>query len=536
MPEATTTPTPRPTPTAMPMLVTISDDLPLRYAESVRTAIAGLGRVQIGSRERPVRVARDTDQAGVQCVLADLPQTLAAQVFSDHRSVYVLAERYYAVVVPFQDLRDDVTSSELRGRWAGQGDSPLYAVPTAAEELTVVLGAFGAQVVDEAELLDRLLAQPGSLGVLPFDRLDPTYKVLTVDGSSPLSNRIEPGDYPLAFALALRGADAPNLGPHLGPALSEVGNRDPEHLTSLVMTGVTAMCRLTADRMEKYGTLYPAAAISDVLRMADITHASNEVPFIRGCTVNTTPNNLVFCSDYDYWEALVAIGTDIVGLSGNHVNDFGYEGARESLAFYRDRKVPVYGSGLTVDQACAPLIIEDHGNKLAFLATLAWNPAGAWATETEPGACYFYDHKERLLAQIRTLREEVDLVFLELQYLETYNPFPTDQQVEEFRELREAGAHVVTGVQSHVPQAWEPYGATDTGGPGMILYGLGNLFFDQMWSWETRTGLIARHTLYQGRLLSTEILTTVVEDYAQPRWATPEEREEILRRIHEAAP
>ena len=57
-----------------------------------------------------------------------------------------------------------------------------------------------------------------------------------------------------------------------------------------------------------------------------------------------------------------------------------------------------------------------------------------------------------------------------------------------------------------------------------------------MWSWETRTGLIARHTIYDGRLLSSEILTTVLEDYAQPRWATDEERRGILQSIFDAAP
>ena len=109
------------------------------------------------------------------------------------------------------------------------------------------------------------------------------------------------------------------------------------------------------------------------------------------------------------------------------------------------------------------------------------------------------------------------------------------QQVAEFREVRKWGADIVTGVQSHVPQAMEPYGGTPEG-PGIIAYGLGNLFFDQMWSWETRTELYARHTIYAGRLLNTEILTGVLEDYAQPRWATPEERTEILTRIFDAAP
>ncbi|RIK51194.1 MAG: hypothetical protein DCC57_10980, partial [Chloroflexi bacterium] len=288
--------------------------------------------------------------------------------------------------------------------------------------------------------------------------------------------------------------------------------------------------------IEENGVLYPAQVLSATLAAADITHVSNEVPFLDDCVVNNTLNNLVLCSHTDYWQTLEAIGTDIVGLSGNHVNDFGREGARRSLQFYRDHDIPIYGSGLTVDEACAPLLWEDHGNTIAFVAALAFGPPTAWVTDEEPGACYYYDHKERVLALVEKLAQEVDIVAVELQYLEEYTPWPTDQQVVEFRELREAGADIVTGVQSHVPQAWEPYASADPGGAGIIVYGLGNLFFDQMWSWETRTGLIARHTLYAGRVLSTEVLTTVLENYAQPRWATPEERAEILSRVFAAAP
>jgi poly-gamma-glutamate capsule biosynthesis protein CapA/YwtB (metallophosphatase superfamily) len=137
---------------------------------------------------------------------------------------------------------------------------------------------------------------------------------------------------------------------------------------------------------------------------------------------------------------------------------------------------------------------------------------------------------------IRQLATEVDVVAVELQFEESYFPNPLPRQVEEFRQNRAAGAHIVTGVQSHVPQAMEPYGAGEEGGAGIIVYGLGNIFFDQMWSWETRTNLIARHTIYEGRVLSTEILTTVLEDFAQPRWTTPEERQELLNRIFYAAP
>ena len=93
----------------------------------------------------------------------------------------------------------------------------------------------------------------------------------------------------------------------------------------------------------------------------------------------------------------------------------------------------------------------------------------------------------------------------------------------------DAGADIVTGVQSHVPQAVE------FGEGGLILYGLGNLFFDQMWSLPTRQGLIARHTVYDGRHLSTQLLTTILEDFAQPRWTTDSERELLLRPVFTAS-
>lgn len=82
----------------------------------------------------------------------------------------------------------------------------------------------------------------------------------------------------------------------------------------------------------------------------------------------------------------------------------------------------------------------------------------------------------------------------------------------------------------------EAYSTNDPDGAGMIVYGLGNLFFDQMQIWATRTELIAHHTIYQGRVINTEILTAVLEDYAQPRWATAEERSGILTRIFNAVP
>jgi len=508
-----------------PVTVALAANLPDLYAKPLLNLLLQIPFVMTSSGEQPLIVLDQPDLARAQITYGRLDEQAAP-----------IIERYYAVVAPFATVQDDVSLNELQQRWQGFNSTPLFLTPEAASLLQPLWGSTTSQVVADGELIATLEANSDALGIVAFDRLDPRFKVLTIDGVNVLDKNLNPTTYPLVVAVNARGMGATLLATILHPALAPLTNRDTHRLTSLIMTGVTAMSRGTAAAMERNGVLYPAQIISATLAAADITHISNEIPFLDDCVVNNTVNNLVLCSHTSYWETLQAVGTDIVGLSGNHVNDFGREGARRSLQFYQEQKIPIYGSGLTIEEACAPLQWEHNGNTLAFFAVLAFGPEGAWVTESEPGACYYYDRKEEILAAVREAAQTVDIVVVELQYVETYFPYPTGEQVIEFRELREAGAKLVTGVQSHVPQAMEPYGANDVGGRGMISYGLGNLFFDQMWSWETRTELYARHTIYEGEIISTEILTGVLEDFAQPRWATAEERAEILTRIYTAAP
>lgn len=507
-----------------PLTVGLDAALPGAWASALLARLNQAGEAPTANGPQPLRVLDQPALAGALVTLRPYTQATAP-----------LAERIFAVAAPFATIRDDISLAELVAAWQS-GASTLYTTAETTTLLRPVLGDFAGTLTAETELLTALEGTPGALAVLPFDQLDPRFKALTIDGANVLSNQFNVLTYPLAVALSVEGAGATAIRALVQDVVQPYTNRDPARLTQLIMTGVTAMSRVTAVRMDQKGYDYPAQVISDVFAAADITHISNEAPFLDDCVANPTENNLILCSDTDYWAALAALGADIVGLSGNHVNDFGRDGARRSLSWYHDNGIPIYGSGFNVNEACAPLLWEDHGNTFAFIAALAFYPENAWATIDQPGACYYYDNQATILELVRQLSGFVDVVAVELQHTETYEPYPIASQIADFRELRAAGADIVTGVQSHVPQAQEPYGANDPGGPGFITYGLGNLFFDQMWSWETRTELAARHTIYDGQLLNTELLTMVLEDFAQPRWATPEERAEILDRIFRAAP
>lgn len=526
-PTPTYTPPPTPTPEVIlgPITLALADDLAEEYATPLLRGVMQIESLPGVDGDVPVEMLDRPDHATTRIGWQPLPNAQRR-----------LAERFYAVVVPFATVTDEISLETLQMRWLGLAEGPILVSGDTARQLRPMLGQGTVELVDRALLLPTLQANPAAVGIVPFDQLDPGFKVLALDGQNILSNQFDPEFYPLGVALVVEGEGAGQIAARLHGTIAPYTNRDPEQLTTLIMTGVTAISRGTAAAIERTHLTYPADVISDTLAAGDIVHVSNEVPFLDDCVVNNTLNNLVLCSHTDYWAVLEAIGTDIVGLSGNHVNDFGREGARRSLQFYRDNNIPYYGSGLNVEEACAPLYWEHNGNTFAFVAVIAFGPESAWATDEQPGACHFYDRVDEIHALVEELAQEVDIVAIELQYYEHYDARPTPQQVAEFRELRAKGAQIVTGVQSHVPQAWEPYSAFEPGGPGIILYGLGNLFFDQMWSWETRTNLIARHTIYQGRVLNTEILTTVLEDFAQPRWTEPEERSALLQRIFNAAP
>ena len=68
-----------------------------------------------------------------------------------------------------------------------------------------------------------------------------------------------------------------------------------------------------------------------------------------------------------------------------------------------------------------------------------------------------------------------------------------------------------------------------------IHYGLGNLFFDQMDMLATRQAFVDTYVIYDGRLLSVELWTGLIENWARPRLLTAEERADLLNTVFAAS-
>ncbi|MGH2625727.1 MAG: CapA family protein, partial [Anaerolineales bacterium] len=197
------------------------------------------------------------------------------------------------------------------------------------------------------------------------------------------------------------------------------------------------------------------------------------------------------------------------------------------LQLYRWAGMATFAGGANLAQARTPVRIEHNGNRIALLGCNIAGPERALATDEAPGGmpCDF----DLLTETIGGLRRDGFLPIFTFQWYESYRDTPLPNQREAFRRMIDAGAAIVSGSQAHQPQAYERYG------DGWIHYGLGNLFFDQMWSIATRQEMLDRYVFYDGRHLSTEVLTAYLEDFAQPRPMSPEERADFLAQIFKAS-
>ena len=449
----------------------------------------------------------------------------------------LLAEQVYAAADWFATLRSGMSSASLQALWQGEpsadGLEVLLVTEETASALTGLWGTPGTtvSVVTADDLLTRLWKEKAALAIVPFDELMPQMAALPVDGLNVLARDLPLAQYPLVVRTWISG-DA-ELRQALAAAVkpqAPLTNRHADHITSLIMTGVTAMARNTAYAIEQRGDpAFPARKIADVLAAADITHISNEIPFYTGCEAQPIKDLLVLCSKPAYMAAIKLVGADIIGLTGNHMLDYGIQPFLYTLDLYDKEGLPYYGGGRNDIEASRPLTITDHGNKLAFLGANSFGPEWNWADSKSPGA-RVYD-PATMKQSITDIRPWADLILVEYQAEETYEYEPSYNNQIQFRATLTDGADIVTGVQAHQPQAVE----FSQDGRRIILYGLGNLFFDQMFADNVRQGLIPRHTIYEGRLLQTELLTTILEDYAQPRWATAAERERILKLVFAAS-
>ena len=453
-----------------------------------------------------------------------------------------VADWVYALVAPFPTVTDQVSLSDLQQFWSGQADVNFPAERLIMDGSTQSLfsklwGNPDAEMVNSlpsAVLLDTAWEEKTTWAIIPFEELQPRWKVIGLDGQSPIEKKFDPQKYGLSIPFSFIGnAEAVQYlyaqdARQNGSLKKAFSNREADQLTVVAMTGVTALVRGTAYFMERYGMTYPSLDIGGILREADITHISNEVPFWPQCpkpfSDPVRDRNMVFCSRPEYIQLLEAVSTDVVELTGDHFRDWGPEPMLYTLDMYNQRGWQYYGGGRNIKDGSKPALFEHNGNKIAFLGCNAKPVGYATASETSPGAVHC--DLDGMSEQIRQVLQQGYQPIFTFQHLEYYQYVANQYLERDFHKVSEAGAVIVSGSQAHQPHALEFFRGS------LLHYGLGNLFFDQFSeSYAQRKAFIDLHVFYNGKYISTQLITKMFTDMARSRLMTPAEREFLLKDV-----
>lgn len=346
--------------------------------------------------------------------------------------------------------------------------------------------------------------------MVPVDELDFKKKLLALNGNYYLD------EFKKGAVYRIVRFESEKFDDEIKPLVdSEFAKQFPEKdkVLTFAQTGVTALSRGMNEKLDEVGDAkYFAEKIGGFFSSFDLTHTSNESSFSEMAGAHN------ICSDEKFIDTLTAIGLDIVELTGNHNQDCGNEAARNTIDIYTKNQIKIVGGGKTADDAAKPLTLNEKGNNITMLA---YNlSTGGATTDDTPGANQYEEAK--VIADIDAAKERGDFVIIDIQYYEcsayvseTEDPTcdradsAAGDQIGLFRHLVDLGADVIVGTSAHQPQTYELYK------DGVIYYGLGNLFFDQVWWPGTTRSLILAHYFYNGRLLQTKVIPTVYDNNMQ---------------------
>ncbi len=289
---------------------------------------------------------------------------------------------------------------------------------------------------------------------------------------------------------------------------------DPARLRTVIATGDVIPARYTDVIIRQQGDdfLYPVALTKAITSAADLTVINLEAPLIESCPYHDS--GFTFCGRPGFIEALQTSGVDVATLENNHIGNYGQSGVDETVRHLE-------GAEIRWADRDSAAVVSVRGLKFGFLA---------------------YNGVEQKLdrltmeAQIKKLRPIVDVLAVSFHWGTEYVSLPQavppvadDDPVDLAHLAVDSGADLIIGNHPHWVQAIEFYKGK------LIAYAHGNFIFDQMWSYETRVGVIGKYTFYDDTLIGVEFTPTLIENYAQPRPLEGPERQAVLDNMKAAS-
>ncbi len=290
---------------------------------------------------------------------------------------------------------------------------------------------------------------------------------------------------------------------------------DPSKIRTLLVTGDIIPARgVNYFATVKHDFLWPFRPTADYTKNADITYINLEAPLFAGCPVSPAAS-FTFCGDARFVNGLTFMGADVANLANNHLSNYGAEGITATDQLLQKNGILTSGLGPVA-------VIDIRGIKFGFIG---FNGVGRAIDQTA------------LKEGIARARQLADIVVVQFHWGKEYErqPMPDpgvptpDDPVNIGHEAIDWGADIVIGNHPHWYQGVEVYKGK------LITYANGNFVFDQMWSEETREGVIGTYTFYGTQLVAASWKPVRSYDYGQPVFMNAQDSAATLQTMEAAS-
>jgi len=276
----------------------------------------------------------------------------------------------------------------------------------------------------------------------------------------------------------------------------------------IIATGDVILARSVNYKMVQQNNFnYPFEKTVNFLKSADAVFINLESPLIPNC--KTTIEGMIFCGDERDVQGLVYAGVTIASIANNHIGNYGIYGINNTVNILNKNNIQVTGNE-------KPTIITIRNKKFGFLG---YNNIGS----KEPGIAWA--DLPQLQEDIQNLKKQADFVIVAFHWGVEYVSSPNDFQIELAHGAIDAGADLIIGNHPHWVQGVELYKNK------FITYAHGNYIFDQMWSQETREGVLGKYIFNENGLKSVKFVPIIIDNYSQARFADEIEATKILNRM-----
>lgn len=308
-------------------------------------------------------------------------------------------------------------------------------------------------------------------------------------------------------------------------------NSDTENLllntnkkdVSLLAVGDINLGRLTGQKILEGNHDYAFENISDYIKTFDIAFGNleSQLADLGGETQSPT-NEYCFAGPPDGAAGLKTAGWDIVSTANNHMWDYGKDALFETMENLEQAGVKYTGSRRQTEDLYKPIIIEINGQKIAFLsATMLLN-----GYEKSGALDYVaWADTEELTSAITDIKDTVDWIIVSIHGGVEYASKPTLAKQTLAHALIDAGADIIIGHHTHIPQGIEEYN------DGTIFYSLGNFAFWQPFGYWTEHTFVPEITLKTNNTFEYKL--TAINSGWQPSLAQGDDINTILEHVQE---